>query len=412
MPDAFSLWLQRKYGTPAALSAAWRRPVASFDQARPLAERLDATSRDDLPPMLDWHQFTDARAAPDRQCGPMDDLPLVQAGSHGGGAYAALYERTRIAARHLRPDGTFPSAAEVCRQVVPQGTDDDATDFALRAALMHGAAPDRLPDSIRAGAASALMEVLRSEPWQADRKLLILYPRVYAHMKRLAERMGRHGTPAGDMTFGFERPIQTAGPLLLKKLIDLTARAGFPFALGDTRLPLDIVRRYALVVCPTFELLSAGAMRTLAAFAIGGGFLALGPRIPVMDETLRADDTLARHFPAGLSEFGLEVRHARDGAFLTLPGHLSAATIEFLAFESGLAKGLVAESPGVDSAVHRAGNRRLLFVANPTGSPVETTLSGEPFRALRHVETGAESTPSAAAALTVPPRSVSAWEVV
>jgi len=406
MIDGYRRWLRAKYDTVAALSAAWRRPLASFEEAHPPA-RLEAASRDDLPALLEWLAFADSRIPPEDHRGALDYLDDVMPAWSAGGDADPLYHRVRIAARELCGTGAFPSAGNACRDVLPPGTGPDATDFALRAALMHGAATDPVPNNADTGGLAPLLALLRAAPWQADRKLLILYPRVCAHLKQVAEksRPAANDQPA----FGFERAIQTAGPQLLKKIIDLTARARFPFAVGDTRVPLEVMGGYPLVICPTLEVLSGGAAVKLERYVTGGGFLAIGPRIPVMDETMRRDDTLARHFAQGLSEFALEVVHAGRGAFLTLPGHVSAATIEFLAFESGLARGLTADAPGIDSAVHRSGARRLLWVANPTHSVAEATMSGEPVSELRSVATG-ERRP-ARSTLPIPPGSVTAWEV-
>jgi hypothetical protein len=275
---------------------------------------------------------------------------------------------------------------------------------------MHSARPDELPDGCNRAALAPLLKTLAERPWDVDRKVLILYPRVYALLRRLAQRVAADGGD-GERAFGFERPIQAAGPGLLKKFVDLTARARFPWAVADTRLPLEVIRRFALVVCPALEVLSAEAMTKLDAYVAGGGFLAIGPRIPLLDETMRPRDTLARHFAEGLSEFALEIRHVGQGAFLTLPGYVSAATIEFLAFEAGLARGLTADAPGLDTAVHRSGVARLMFVANPADRALATTFSGEALAALRNVETREEMTVSAGHTLTLPPRAVSVWEV-
>ena len=416
MEEAFRRWLREKYGTAAALSGAWRRPVASFDDAAPPGpfcadttgvQRGGVRDKEDLPALLDWLEFSEAAAPPDRRPGVLDYLPPEATESHG---LRPLYERVRVAARQRRPAGQPPSVADVCgRAGLEAGS--VAGDFAVRAALMHGADPRELPPGVDTGALGPLLDTLAREPWEADRKVLILYPRVYAHLKRLTSE-----PPAGvaddERTFGFERPIQVEGPALLKKFIDLTVRARFPFAVADTRIAPDALAAFPLAVCPTLEVLSADAMRTLEAYVTGGGFLAVGPRIPLLDETMRSDDTLARHFGEGLSDLSLEVRHCGRGAFLTLPGYVSAATIEFLAFESGLAKGLVADSPAIDSAVHRAGALRLLFVANPAPWPLGTTFTDEPFRALRPVAAAGEDTPYRAETQhTVPAGTVCCWLV-
>jgi len=405
MTDGFAQWLQKKYGTIAALNGAWRQRLSSFDQARE-PQPLTTGRLDDLPPHLDWLTFADQQKLRTATPSVLDYLQEAVDASGTGGGLTRLYFHVRAQCRELTVDGRLRSVAEVCRAVGPL-SNPPAVEFAVRAALMHGATAEarNLPAGCDLASLLPVLETLHAEPWELDRKVLILYPRVYAHLKLLADR-------AADEGFGLERPIHTAGPALLKKFIDLTVQGRLSFALGDTRLPLEEIRRHALVICPTLEIMSSAAMKKLLGYVQDGGFLAIGPRIPLLNERMRSDDTLACHFGSGLSEFALQLMPCGQGGFFTLPGHVSAETISLLAFESGLAKGLSADAPQLDSAVYRCGRYRLLCVANPLKVAVTTTFSGETVSQLRDLKTGERQALQQKTKHTVPPATVRFLEVL
>ncbi len=55
MRDYFQAWLRQRYGTPAALSAAWRRPIARFEAVEPPAP-AERPARDAFPLLDPRHQ--------------------------------------------------------------------------------------------------------------------------------------------------------------------------------------------------------------------------------------------------------------------------------------------------------------------------------------------------------------------
>jgi hypothetical protein len=402
----FARWLQEKYGTVAALSGAWRRPVRSFDDL-PSPGDGRAAGQDDLPPQLDRLAWRDTQTDTGDAGDVLDYLGDVAPALSRPVDRRQVYAAMRTLSRTLNADGSHPSLAEVLGRL-PDGVAPPERAFAAAAALMHGATPEGATSESLRGDAATLAGALASENWELDRKALLLYPRVYAHVRHLA----RGGQLAhAEMSLGFERPLQTEGPALLKKFLDLATRVGLPFAIGDTRLPVEVLRQFPLVICPTLEVLSAGAMRTFDAYLAGGGFLAIGPRVPLVDETMRSSDTLARYFGEGLTDFAAEVIHCDSGSLLTLPGYVSAATIEFLAFESGMARGLVADAPGLATTVRRAGSHRLVCVANANPEATHTTFSGEAFTTFRDILTANPIAMTPDKALTVPPRTITAWRV-
>jgi len=413
LTTAFRRWLAAKYSSVAVLNGVWRQQFASFDDASVPELTLPAV-RDALPAHLDRLAYEDA-TAPDPAETVLDYVGDAMTDDDRS-PVAALYWRIRTAARELRPTG-YPTAEHVLAAAAAniQPGNEAIQTFALRAALMHGAAPSAAmgPDTSGANSVRPLLDRLSNGPWIADHKALVLWPRLYAHVKRIAADMARRlGPTAATFTFGFERPLQTEGPLLLKRTLDQAARAGLAVAVADTRLPDDVLARFPLVVCPTLEVLAADDMRKLLCYVQRGGFLAIGPRIPLLNEQMRSDNTLAAHFLDGLSEFSLDLMPCGDGGFFTLPGVISLETMQALMFESGLAKGFAASSPFVDLAVHRSPTgRRLLFAANVTVSPIATTLAGEPFHML--TEGGGNRTWSADSQkpLTLPPCSVTAFDV-
>ncbi|MBN2582689.1 MAG: beta-galactosidase [Planctomycetes bacterium] len=412
MSDAFRQWLAAKYGSIAALNGVWRQQFASFDDVA-LPELSAGSSREALPAHLDRLTFED-ETSPDPAETVLDYVGDALSSADDLSPAAALYWRVRAAARELSPTGYRTAAQVAAAAGADADRERDPWRFAIRAAIMHGAPPADIADTCADAAdLRPLVSRLQDGGWETDRKAIILWPRLYAHVKRLTDRM-----PAGDaqaaatVSFGFERPLQSEGPQLLKRLLDQAARARLSVALGDTRLGEETLARFPLIVCPTLEMLAAEDMQKLLRYVRRGGFLAIGPRIPLMNEHMRSDDTLARYFVGGLSEFTLTLMPCGEGGFFTLPGVISLETVQALMFESGLARGMTASSPYVDLAVHRTpSGKRLLFAANTTGSDVTTTLSGEPVNGLAEIESGRVWSSASQEPLRLGPHSVTAFEV-
>jgi len=127
----FQNWLRDRYGTPAALSGAWRRVISSFAEAAPPGEFV-ASRKEDLPPYLDWLAFQHARGAADAQGDALDYLwpsaPSAQMPPR------MVYERVRLAARQLGPDGRPPTVAQAVTRVVPKA-DASRREWAARTAI-------------------------------------------------------------------------------------------------------------------------------------------------------------------------------------------------------------------------------------------------------------------------------------
>jgi hypothetical protein len=407
----FRRWLAEKYASIAELNGVWRQQFASFDDVR-LGDLPPDAPREALPAHLDRLAFEDA-TCPDPAETVLDYVGDAVAAAEDLSPMAALYWRIRTLARELLAGG-YRTAAQVVGAVEPWlDAGDNPRRFALRAAIMHGASPVALPPCDGDEALAPLLRRLGDGTWAVDRKALVLWPRLYAHVRRIAKQTARHASPGTvQRSFGFERPIQTEGPLLLKRTLDQAARARLAVAVGDTRLSDDVLATFPLIVCPTLEILAADDMRKLLCYVHRGGFLAIGPRVPLLNEQMRSDDTLAAHFLDGLSEFSLDLMPCGKGGFFTLPGVISLETVQALMFESGLARGFSAASPFIDLAVHRStSGKRLLLAANATGSTVATTLTGEPVRTLTEIGAGRTWRADAREPLTLPPCSVTAFDV-
>ena len=218
MVNDFRRWLQEKYGTPAALSTSWRRPVASFAEAE-APESGGSGQMEDLVAQLDWLEFSDGRTVSAGRGGVAEYLSLGGPLEEDWNGLRSAYDRIRLVCRERLSGRTPFTVSEVLGAGVSE-TDPTSAAFAVRAALMHGAAADTGSTAECAKGGGAILDVLRGQAWQADRKALIQYPWLYAQIKRLAAAHGTGGTHPQSKAAGLRR-IPLDGPALLRRCIDL-----------------------------------------------------------------------------------------------------------------------------------------------------------------------------------------------
>ena len=199
-------------------------------------------------------------------------------------------------------------------------------------------------------------------------------------------------------------------------------QAGYSLLLGDSDLPAEALQQYKLIIAPSFSFMSAGLQRRLLVYALKGGVLVMGPRVPVMDEFMRSETRFSSHLlePVGAAdEFdynGMLVQHAQffkankplmesrgkicgyersmeRGAIIFLgcvfpdytgieqAPHL-AELARRLAVRAGLERPFPADDPLVETAYHTGGGRDVLFVSNPTDEKRMPRVAVGPGRVL------------------------------
>jgi beta-galactosidase len=168
-----------------------------------------------------------------------------------------------------------------------------------------------------------------------------------------------------ERTLGFAEPVQMAKTAWFTDAYDGLNEAGYAYLISDTALPLDRWDRYKAVVVSSFEFMSAELQRKLVDFAAQGGTVVLGPRLPGLDERMRPDGTLKRAVESGAS--GLMLVSAPAEAIAAL-GDLDVVRF-------------TRNDPRLDVAIHapdHGGDRRVVFVANPTAETILAEVSVEP----------------------------------
>jgi beta-galactosidase len=162
--------------------------------------------------------------------------------------------------------------------------------------------------------------------------------------------------------FEDERDLGISGLWLARAWLDgLThalRRAGHDYDLSDTHVPLERLRRYALVCVECTEILAEEDQQRLRDYAADVGRLVIGPMGPSMDSYLR---------PCRMLEAAEVV--ADGAAFVET---LSPAEYRV-------------DHPAVEVVVHRDEARTLLFVSNPSSDTVASDLRFAGRRRIRSV---------------------------
>ena len=168
----------------------------------------------------------------------------------------------------------------------------------------------------------------------------------------------------------------------------------------------DILQQYKLVIAPSFAFMNTALQKRLLVYALKGGVLVLGPRIPDMDEYMRPSSRFSSHLPEPLEyleEFdynGMMLQRAQvfdaPHPFVAVQGKcvgyerpMERGSIIFLGFvfpdytgiermphvtelarriatRAGVPPLYPADDPLVETVLHKGGACNLLFMANPT----------------------------------------------
>jgi beta-galactosidase len=174
---------------------------------------------------------------------------------------------------------------------------------------------------------------------------------------------------------GLKRPPAATHAGLQEALFSALSAARLSFDIGEPDRPGGNLKRYKMFVLPTLEILEHQATVDLLAAVRDGGTLVMGPDIPRLDETGRADRT----FKSALSGKGEKIPripsaklyHLGSGRIILLPKLTEDDTglAKLLSAVSRLAKCRTLvdpQDPEIDSAEH-PGNPGFVWLANPTG---------------------------------------------
>ena len=237
--------------------------------------------------------------------------------------------------------------------------------------------------------------------------------------------------------------------LLWKYLYAGFTHAGFSFDLSDTdALTVERLARYRAVVVPTFVFMSRDAQEALRRFAENGGVLVVGPRRPVLDDSMREYEDLAKclrrpveRINSGRLYPDIPVRQADvfDGeAVLAIDGRAAAyripvgrgaivhfgflpdASSDAAAPEVGrrllAAAGITPCSPSSNKRVEmvwQSGKgRRILFACNPTAERQTTTLTLEASARLQDRWGSDHRSAARTHDLALDPYTIKIWEVL
>jgi len=435
--------LKDKYSTVSKLNRAHRTSLKSFDQAQP-PRRFEAESARELPPYLDWAAFKEAHlqnsvvriagmfkdqgldSVPVTHNYPLGhlrsplDLPGLEQGVDlvGMDMYYHKGDYRTIKARCLALCGLsrYPYAPEFGAGSHLAWPPIDLPDqvFTTLAATMNGlrginfymivdrerwyGAPIRRDGSVDPERADvyrrflALAKKIQGARRSAD--VLLLTTRLYGRLENLTNvfdplsPMALAGLGYDAVSWcpqigmGLKRPPAATHAALQEDLFTALSAARLSFDIGEPERPGGNLKRYKMMVLPTLEILEHQATVDLLAAVRAGGTLVMGPDVPRLDETGKADRTFksaltgrgekipripsARLYHLGSGRIILLNDLAQDGAGLT----------KLLGAVSRLADCRTLPDPGdpaIDTAEH-SGEPGFLWVVNPTGEERQAEL--------------------------------------
>ncbi len=305
------------------------------------------------------------------------------------GAAPAGYGTVRDAARTAHAGSRAPAI------FLPAGA--AAADFLARAARMHGAR------TVGVAAGDATAPGVQAPAGRKWAPVLVLTVRDY----RALEAAGLPDDPrppAPRLPRGYVTP-PASGPPRFRRAVVAEARAwhaaveaalragGVTADLGDDGLPVEILQRYRLVVCPTFDFLDHATQEKLLGYVRRGGHLAYGPAEPYLDERLEPCRLLAD----ALSPFANEPDDPGFAADL-------ATELEI----AGVVPAAHCDDPALDLAAHILPDRAtVLFAANPTAAPRTATIAG-----LGDPADPATAQPGPGRRVMLAPSSIGIWHLV
>ena len=422
--------LQQRYGSIDELNQTYGTAHTSFDEVEPPRD-FDAHGARDLPAYLDWIEakeryitegvvrIRDMLIARGLDRIPVShNTPQVYATPCNGPAmerevdvqgidyyaHAEEYDALKRACLYMAGTSRLPLIPEFGAGTWPwwrPATLLDAEASALTA-LMHGlkafnyymlvererwmGSPIGRRGDLRERDASLYRRLLRflreHEFWRFKREadVLLLYGRDYERHALAANVLSAPFFPEASSLFsgltqhrdfevlferdlGFGRSVPQALRAWWNTVYEALVRSNHAFAVGDTESDPAWLARYRAIICPGFAYLSAHVQQRLRDFVRGGGFLLMGPELPTLDERMRPYSLLRRERGVHLIERAEDVPAALEVEGILPPVRL--------------------DNPLTDVAVHRNGERAMLFIANVTDEPQRVSFEPDGAQLLR-----------------------------
>ena len=220
-----------------------------------------------------------------------------------------------------------------------------------------------------------------------------------------------------ERSLGFEQPVQLAKAKWFESAYYGLSQSGFDYLISDTALVLDRWRRFKVVVISSFEFMMAKVQQKVVEFASAGGTVVLGSRLPESDQHMNPDHTLRQALgqvagqPVANLGTAFAVGHGRIVHVVDFsdPGR----ALELALGGLGLAH-FERNDKRLDVSVHApttGGNRRVVFVANPTPETIRAEVRMDPpVSFLRELWDDRELTPSETLDDEIPPYTIRIYE--
>ncbi len=351
-PDAIAewrSWLERRYHTVDAVSAAHRREYRTWDEVQP-PERFDAETLEALPRHLDWNKFREeltaialSRFKQQMSKAGLDGVPTVHNLPLGEQAapvsvpqleeivdvvgldyYHARREHRTIKRRSLFLAGTskLPFSPEMGVGAPPWFTPlthDDSLFCAMCAAAygVRGMSLYMAVDRDRwygAPIDSSGQPRAETYDWKNFLRALsdiefhrltrraevgLVLPREYSRLSRATHLLGMFspitleaigGSPVeacSEEALGFAGPIQVLWWKMIARFAEALTAAGVPYVYIDGESPTERFDGLRVLIAPSYEYASEPRWERLCAFAKEGGHVVFGPALPHLDESMQ-----------------------------------------------------------------------------------------------------------------------------
>ncbi len=189
---------------------------------------------------------------------------------------------------------------------------------------------------------------------------------------------------------------------------DFLRRSHLPFALGDSGLAPEKLKKAGLAVLACWGYLEESWARRLLAFVEEGGLLVLGPQLPAFNQKWGA---LEAFKDLSLTP-GKPASHG-DGKILLMTGTFDPKAAASLLQKARLRPEITLSDDSLDVAVHKLSGKQVLFVRNPHGEERSCTVFKDGKFVLKPLWAGGKFLGAVEEReVTLGPREIKVWELI